>query len=127
MGGFSPPCALAMRTVQPISEAELTRAVQLLQERGAWGIPREEFARLFGSDRRGRAIMAELRKRGRAAVVVANGPSGKEVYRLPQSEAEYRQFRAQIISRIRELEASLAGMEQAWKEGGVRVAQERLL
>ena len=71
--------------------------------------------------------MAELRKRGRAAVVVANGPGGKEVYRLPQSEAEYRQFRAQIISRIRELEASLAGMEQAWKEGGVRVAQERLL
>ena len=97
-----------------------------MQERGAWGIPREEFARLFGSDRRGRAIMAELRKRGRAAVVVAKGLEGKEVYRLPENEAEYREFRAKLASRIKELEQTLAGMERAWEAGGVRVAQEQL-
>ncbi len=109
-----------------ITEAELTRAIRILKERRAWGIAREEFEELFGSDRRGRQVMAELRKRGRAAVVVAAGPEGKEVYRLPENEAEYRQFRAKLISRIKELEAALAGMERAWEAGGVRVAQEQL-
>ncbi len=111
---------------RPIQEYELTRAVRLLQERKAWGIAREEFESLFGSDRRGRKIMAELRKRGRAAVIVASGPEGKEVYRLPENEAEYREFRAKLASRIKELEQALAGMERAWKAGGLEVAQEQL-
>ena len=111
---------------RPITEAELTRAIRLLEERGAWGIPRSEFARLFGSDRRGRKIMAELRKRGRAAVIVTTGPDGKEVYRVAQDEAEYRRFRAQLISRIKELELALVGLDEAWAAGGVRVAQKAL-
>ena len=120
------PLEVRMRFDRPVTEAELTRAVRLLEERGVWGISREEFAHLFGSDRRGRQVMAELRKRGRAAVIVASGPQGKEVYRLPENEAEYRAFKAQLLSRIKELEAALAGMERAWQAGGKRVTQEQL-
>ncbi|WP_287416768.1 hypothetical protein [Oceanithermus sp.] len=111
---------------RPITEAELTRAIRLLEERGVWGIPRAKFSHFFGSDRRGRKIMAELRKRGRAAVIVTTGPDGKEVYRVAQDEAEYRRFRAQLISRIKELELALVGLDEAWAAGGVRVAQKAL-
>jgi len=115
-----------MRIPKPITEAEMTRAIKLLEQRGAWGISREEFPELFGADRRGRQVMAELRKRGRAAVVVTTGPDGREVYRLAQNEAEYRAFKAKLLSRIKELEDAVAGMERAWEAGGVRVAQEQL-
>ena len=120
------PLEVCMRRERPIQDGELHRAVRLLRERKAWGIAREEFESLFGSDRRGRKIMAELRKRGWAAVIVAKGLEGKEVYRLPENEAEYRAFRAQLFSRLKEIEQALAGMERAWEAGGVRVAQEQL-
>lgn len=109
-----------------ITNGELHRALRLLIERGAWGIERKEFEELFGSDRRGRQIMAELRKRGWAAVVVTSGLEGKEVYRIAENEAEYHEYRAKLVSRIKELEAALAGLDRAWREGGVREEQKTL-
>ncbi|VCU52889.1 hypothetical protein TTHN1_00643 [Thermus thermophilus] len=100
--------------VPKITDGELRAAVDLLLMRGAWGVPREEFGRHFGGDRRGRAIIAELRKRGVLPVVVAESPAGDEVYRVAASEEEFRAFRQSLVSRIEELYAAVRGLDEAW-------------
>jgi hypothetical protein len=85
-----------------ISEGDLRAAAELLLRRGEWGVARGDFGQ-FGGDRRGRAIMAELRKRGILPVVVAENPAGDEVYKVAASEAEFQAFRQSLVSRIEEL------------------------
>ncbi len=101
--------------VHRITDGELRAAAELLLMRGAWGVPREEFERHFGGDRRGRAIVAELRKRGVLPVVVAESPAGDEVYKVADSEEELRAFRQSLLSRIEELHASVRGLDLAWR------------
>lgn len=79
-----------------ISEGELRAAAELLLLRGEWGVARADFERQFGGDRRGRAIMAELRKRGILPVVVAENPAGDEVYKVADREEEFRAFRQSL-------------------------------
>lgn len=101
--------------VPKIMDGELRAAVDLLLMRGAWGVPREEFGRHFGGDRRGRAIIAELRKRGVLPVVVAESPAGDEVYKVADSEEELRAYRQSLLSRIEELHAAVRGLDLAWR------------
>jgi hypothetical protein len=114
----------------PIAEAELRLAADLLLRRGSWGVGREEFHRHFGGDRRGRAVMAELRKRGILPVVVAESPAGDEVYRIAGEEEELQGFRQSLLSRIRELQEAVQGLERAWahwsRHKTPRFAQELL-
>ncbi|MCS6868692.1 hypothetical protein, partial [Thermus sp.] len=97
-----------------VTETELRLAADLLLRRGAWGVSREDFHRHFGGDRRGRAIMAELCKRGILPVVVAESPTGDEVYRVAQTEEELRAYRASLVSRIQELHEAVRGLDAAW-------------
>jgi len=113
--------------VRTPTQADLERALRLLEERGSWGIPRRELPSLFGSDRFGRRVMAELRERGMAAVVVVPDPTGRETYRIAQDEAELRRYIAQLEARIERLQAAVYGLRVAWAAGGSRRAQEPLL
>lgn len=97
-----------------ITETELRLAAELLLQRGEWGVARSDFVRQFGGDRRGRAIMAELRKRGVLPVVVAESPAGDEVYKVPTTEEEFQAFRRSLLSRIQELHAAIRGLDEAW-------------
>ncbi len=97
-----------------ITETDLRLAAELLLKRGEWGVARSDFARHFGGDRRGRAIMAELRKRGILPVVVAESPAGDEVYKVAQDEAELLAFRRSLVSRIQELHTAIRGLDEAW-------------
>lgn len=99
----------------PITETELRLAADLLLRRGAWGVSREDFHRHFGSDRRGRAIMAELRKRGVLPVVVGESPSGDEVYKVAGALEELLAYRASLLSRIQELHEAIRGLDAAWE------------
>lgn len=114
----------------PISETELRLAADLLVRRGAWGVSRDDFHRHFGSDRRGRAIMAELRKRGILPVVVGMNPAGDEVYKIAQDPKEVAAYRASLVSRIQELQEGIVGLDAAWayweRERRPRWAQEAL-
>ncbi|WP_243092566.1 hypothetical protein [Thermus hydrothermalis] len=102
-----------MKRVQ-ITETELRLAAELLLRRGEWGVGREEFHRHFGGDRRGRAVMAELRKRGILPVVVAESPAGDECYRVAKTEEEFQSFRRSLLSRIQELHEAVRGLDNAW-------------
>ncbi|MBW6395254.1 SusD/RagB family nutrient-binding outer membrane lipoprotein [Thermus sp. SYSU G05001] len=99
-----------------VTDTELRLAADLLLRRGDWGVSREDFHRHFGGDRRGRAIMAELRKRGILPVVVADSPAGDEVYKVAQSEEEFQAYRASLVSRIQELHEAVRGLDAAWAE-----------
>lgn len=99
-----------------VTDTELRLAADLLLRRGSWGVSREDFHRHFGGDRRGRAIMAELRKRGILPVVVAESPAGDEVYKVAQSEEEFQAYRASLVSRIQELHEAVRGLDAAWAE-----------
>ena len=112
----------------PVTPVETARAINELQRAGRSGIPRNELARLFGSDRRGRLVMAAIAERGLAAVVTVPNPHGEgQVYRLAQSDAELQQELAQLSSRITRLHKRMAGLQRAWEAGGVRKEQEALL
>lgn len=108
------------------SDAELKHALERLQGMGELGLSRHDFEALFGSDRQGRALMAELRKRGIAAVVVTKR-GDKDVYRVAKTYDEVRGYVNSLKSRITELEDAIQGIQAAWHNGGVKEAQRELL
>ena len=103
--------------------ARVEKALAVLKDRGQAGIPRAEFRSLFGSDREGRAVMAHIREHGLAPVVVARA-RGREVYRLAQSEAEYRAYRRSQVKRIRSLVKSIQGLDRAWARSAKTTPQQ---
>jgi len=115
-----------MKTWQ-ITDIELRHALNELERRGAYGLPRSELAAHFSSDRKGRAVMAALVERGMAAIVTVDNPIGTgQVYRLAQSAAEVAREDRELLSRIARLERRRAGLRQAWEAGGVREVQPAL-
>ena len=111
-----------------ITDIELRHALNVLRERGSIGLPRSDLATHFGSDRKGRAIMAELVERGMAAVITVPNKLGPgEVYKLAESDAEIEREDRELLSRIARLERRRAGLRRAWEAGGVREVQPSLL
>ncbi|WP_287409911.1 hypothetical protein [Oceanithermus sp.] len=111
-----------------ITDIDIRHALNELERRGARGLPRSELAAHFGSDRKGRAVMAAIVERGIAAIVTANNPAGSgQVYRLAQSDADIEREDRELLSRIARLERRRAGLRQAWEAGGVREEQPALL
>lgn len=115
-----------MPNAASISNADLSRALRELERVGEFGLSRKEFETIFGSDRRGRALMSELRKRGMAAVVVAK--RGKDdVYRIARDYDEFRAYVNSLKSRVTELQDAIEGLRAAWQAGGKREPQKELL
>lgn len=102
----------------PITDADAHHAVELLK-RYETGLTRADLERLFGSDRRGRDVMAALAERGIAAVVVVESPyhGTALVYRLARTieevEREERRLRSYELSARRRRE----GLRLAFERG----------
>lgn len=72
----------------PILDAEVHAALSYL-ERYPSGMTRHDLERLFGSDRRGRDVLAAVAERAIAAIVVVDSPlHGAKVYRIAANEDE---------------------------------------
>ncbi len=111
-----------MRVLEQLVE----RARALLLAAGEDGIPRWSFPALFGDDRMARAAITEVRLRGWLPVVVTRRGE-HTIYRVAQSDEEYRRYRASLISRIRSLADVIDGLDRAWEgHAGRRVYQLRL-
>jgi len=111
-----------------ITDIEIRHAMLELERRGAHGLPRSELAAHFGSDRKGRAVIAAIVERGLAAVVTVDNPIGSgQVYRLAQSGNDIAREDRELLSRIARLERRRAGLWQAWEAGGMREEQPSLL
>lgn len=101
-----------------VSDAEASHALYQLKTYPA-GLSRVDLERAFGSDRRGRHVMAALAERGIAAIVVVPSPyhADAKVYRLATSldevEAEQRRLLAYETSARRRRE----GVARAWARG----------
>lgn len=108
---------------ETITQGELDWALKLLQER-PHGLPRADLERMFGSDRKGRAIMAALVERGIAAIITvpALGTRG-EAYKIAKTVEEIEQEDRELQSRIARLEKRRRGLRLAAQAGGVRVEQ----
>jgi len=102
----------------PITDAEAHAAVSYLK-RYPSGLSRADLERLFGSDRRGRDVMAAVVERSIAAVIVVDSPyhGTAKVYRLATSieevELEERRLLAYELSARRRRE----GLRPAFTRG----------
>ena len=95
----------------------LQRALGVLEAAGTDGVTRDELAAALGvHERVARAALSALREQAVAAVVtLPNHGRGPRRYRLAQNVQEYRQYRAELISRIVHLARAVRGMDRAWK------------
>lgn len=102
----------------PITDAEVQHAVNALK-RYPNGLTRADLERVFGSDRRGRAIMAALTERGTAPVITTDSTYGDgKVYRLARNEAEIQQAIATLRSYRDSLDKRITGLQKAWAGDG---------
>jgi hypothetical protein len=102
----------------PILDAEVRNALEHLK-RYPSGLTRVDLERLFGSDRRGRDVMADLVERGIAAVVVVDSPFGgeKKVYRLATSAAEVEAEQRRLLAYEASARRRREGLAIAWTRG----------
>ena len=102
----------------PVTDAETHHALEALRTHTS-GLTRADLVRLFGSDRRGRDVIAALVERRIAAVVVLPNPFAEreKVYRLARTieevEAEERRLHAYELSTRRRRE----GLRPAFERG----------
>ncbi|MFA5552135.1 MAG: hypothetical protein WDA03_11040 [Trueperaceae bacterium] len=102
----------------PITDAEVQHAVNALK-RYPNGLTRADLERVFGSDRRGRAIMAALTERGIAPVITTPSAYGDgKVYRLARTAQEVNEAVATLRSYRDSLDARITGLQRAWEGDG---------
>lgn len=103
-----------------ITDAELHHAHGVLK-RYQSGLTRADLGRYFGSDRKGRDLMAALAERGIAPVVNVPADYGDQrVYRLARNEQEVDEAARLLRSYIRTLEKRVNGLQAAWDGTGQR-------
>lgn len=102
----------------PITDGEVRQALAVLK-RYPSGLTRADLTRLFGSDRRGRAIMAALTERGIAPVITIDSDYGDgRVYRLARTEQEITEAIRTLSSYRDSLEKRITGLQRAWDGDG---------
>lgn len=102
----------------PITDAETTHALRALK-RYPSGLSRADLERLFGSDRRGREVMATLAERGVAPVINTKSDYGDgQVYRLARTAQEIDEAVATLSSYRASLDRRIKGLIDAWQDGG---------
>lgn len=102
----------------PITDAETRQAVSLLKRFPA-GLTRADLGKHFGSDRRGRAIMAALTEKGIAPVITIESGYGEgRVYRLARTAQEVDDEVRRLTSYRNSLEQRASGLRRAWQGGG---------
>lgn len=102
----------------PITDAETNHALRALKNYPN-GLTRADLERLFGSDRRGRAIMAALTERGIAPVITIDSEFGDgKVYRLARTTQEIDEAVATLNSYRDSLERRAKGLRKAWASDG---------
>lgn len=102
----------------PITDAEAHAAVSYL-ERYPSGLSRADLERLFGSDRRGRDVMAAVVERAIAAVIVVDSPyhGGSKVYRLATSIEEIEQEERRLLAYELSARRRREGLRPAFTRG----------
>lgn len=106
----------------PVTDAEVSKGVRALKQ---GPLTRHDLERIFGSDRRGRQIMAVLTTREIAPVVVTEDNLRGRVYKLAATQEEVDAEVRVLRSRAHQLLRRAEGLEVAW-ESGVNVPQESL-
>lgn len=109
----------------PVADAEVGHLSDALA-RYPNGLTRKDLARLFGGDRRGRAVVSAAVERGELAIVRADGASGP-VYRLARSIEEVTREAANLASYAESLDRRRRGLLAAWQAGGAARRQPPLL
>jgi hypothetical protein len=116
-------------TVPEPSDLDLDYAAELFMEHSQ-GIPRKDFTKHFGSDRRGRKIVQHLVEQGILAIIVVpkDFDDGRgNVYREARTPEELSTEDALLMSRIVHLEKRRRGLKQAWARSGMQPIQDTLL
>ena len=102
----------------PITDAEVRQATTVLKKYPS-GLTRADLSKYFGSDRRGRAIMAALTERGIAPVITIDSEFGDgKVYRLARTTQEIDEAVATLNSYRDSLERRAKGLRKAWAGDG---------
>lgn len=103
---------------RPITDAETHHALSHLK-RYPSGLSRPDLERLFGSDRRGRLVMAAIVERAIAAIVVVESPyhGGGKVYRLARDADEVAREEARLRSYEESARRRREGLRLAFERG----------
>ena len=83
-------------------------------------------SRLFGSDRRARAIISAAVERGELAIIRAEGIDGSNVYRLAKDIDEINREADNLASYEHSLAKRRRGLLEAWHAGGTARRQPSL-
>lgn len=108
----------------PVTDAEIHHLQTALTNYPS-GLTRADLERLFGSDRRGRAIVSAAVERGELAIIRAEGING-QVYRLARDVDEINREADNLASYARSLDRRRNGLMQAWQAGGTSRRQPSL-
>lgn len=101
-----------------VTDAEVHHALSVLRKYPN-GLTRADLERVFGSDRRGRDIMAALNERAIAAVInVDSTLYGQRVYRLARDIDEVEAASANLRAYELSLRRRREGLERAFLNGG---------
>jgi hypothetical protein len=112
------PARPATNTVPPpVTDAEVQTALAWLK-RYPSGMTRDDLRRVFGSDRRGRDVIAALGERGIAPIVVVRNELSttvSKVYRLARSEAELEAEERRLLAYELSHQRRREGIRRAWQ------------
>jgi hypothetical protein len=102
----------------PITDAETHAALSYLK-RYPSGLTRADLERLFGSDRRGRDVIAAIAELGIAPVIVTTSPyqGDAQVYRLATSIAEVEAEQLRLLAYETSARRRREGVARAWERG----------
>lgn len=102
----------------PVTDGEVRHALSVLKRFPA-GLTRQELARHFQSDRRGREIMATLAEKGIAPVINTKSDfTDDRVYRLARTSEEVAEAVSNLKAYRSSLDRRIRGLEKAWADGG---------
>lgn len=102
-------------TPTPVADHEVRELISALT-RYPSGVTRKQLAAMFGSDRRGRQIVAATVERGEAAIV---HDRDLDTYRVARTQREV-DAEAQVLTRYaRSIERRCQGLLRAFEAGGV--------